>query len=499
MMKKETLAMAETLDIDGEPEGTDGDTKGESDPGTAKRDPKEKSVLVDENDQSLGADDDGNGHQHFRARPVYKRPAFLIGATIVLLVVAVFGIRYWLYARSHETTDDAFIDGHIIQLSSKASGYVAKIYVTDNQQVNAGDLLAELDARDYEAKVTQAKAALDAGLAQQHQAQTQVTLTRANTNSDVQQAAAGVRQARSGVSGAQANASAENSRISQSASAVLSARAGLDQSRAQLAAAMAEAERTSADVRRYQELYSKDEISRQQLDAAIAAARTAAAQVEAARQKVAASEAQVNEARSAESAQTHTAQRAQTQITGAQAQVSEAQGKLAQANTAPQQIAVSEAQAKTAGANLESLQAALDEAQLQLSYTKIYAPEAGRVTRKAVEVGALVQIGQPLMAVVPGEVWVTANFKESQIGTIKPGQSVEVNVDAYSDKTFKGHVDSIQAGTGARFSLLPAENATGNYVKVVQRIPVKIVFDEPPDPQHLLAPGMSVVPQVKVK
>jgi len=301
------------------------------------------------------------------------------------------------------------------------------------------------------------------------------------------------------VSGAQANASAESSRISQAASAVLSARASLDQSRAQLAAAVAEAERTAADVRRYQELYSKDEISRQQLDAAIAAARTAAAQVEAARQKVAASEAQVNEARSAESAQAHTAQRAQTQITGAQAQVGEAQGKLAQANTAPQQIAVSEAQAKTAGANLESLQAALDEAELQLSYTKIYAPETGRVTRKAVEFGALVQIGQPLMAVVPGEVWVTANFKESQIGTIRPGQSVEVKVDAYADKTFKGHVDSIQAGTGARFSLLPAENATGNYVKVVQRIPVKIVFDEPLDPQHLLAPGMSVVSQVKVR
>ena len=136
---------------------------------------------------------------------------------------------------------------------------------------------------------------------------------------------------------------------------------------------------------------------------------------------------------------------------------------------------------------------------MQLSYTKIYAPAAGRVTRKAVEVGALVQIGQPLMAVVPGEVWVTANFKESQIGTIRPGQPVEVIVDAYSDKTFKGRVDSIQAGTGARFSLLPAENATGNYVKVVQRIPVKIVFDEPLDPQHLLAPGMSVVPHVKVR
>jgi membrane fusion protein (multidrug efflux system) len=493
--------MAEKLDINGGPGGTDADAekKAETAPGAGARDLEERSVLVDENAPASSADDDANEHQHFRKRPVYKRPAFLIGAIIVLLVVALFGIRYWLYARSHETTDDAFVDGHIIQVSPKASGYVAKLYVTDNQQVNAGELLAELDARDYEAKVAQAKAALDAGLAQQHQAQTQVTLTRANTRSNVQQAAASVRQARSGVGGAQANAAAERSRISQAAAGVSSARANVDQSRAQLAAALAEAERTNADVRRYQELYSKDEISRQQLDAAVAAAYTADAQVAAARQKVVASEAQVNEARAVESAQAHTATRAQTQITGAQAQVSEAQGRLAQANTAPQQVAVSEAQAQSAGANLESLKAALDAAELELSYTKIYAPEAGRVTRKAVEVGALVQVGQPLMAVVPGEVWVTANFKESQIGKIRPGQSAEVTIDAYSDKTFKGHVDSIQAGTGARFSLLPAENATGNYVKVVQRIPVKIVFDEPPDPQHLLAPGMSVVPQVKVR
>src|SRR6266478_3144860 len=146
--------MAETLDIGGDPEGTDREKKGESDPGTTKRDSKEKTVVVEENDQALGADDDGNGHQHFRTRPVYKRPAFLIGAIIVVLLLAVLGIRYWLYSRSHETTDDAFIDGHIIQLSSKVSGYVARIYITDNQQVRAGDLLAELDARDYQAKVT---------------------------------------------------------------------------------------------------------------------------------------------------------------------------------------------------------------------------------------------------------------------------------------------------------------------------------------------------------
>jgi membrane fusion protein (multidrug efflux system) len=262
--------------------------------------------------------------------------------------------------------------------------------------------------------------------------------------------------------------------------------------------AQAEVVRANADVARYQELYSKDEVSRQRLDQAIATARTAEAQLQAAREKVAAASSQVTEMQAAQNASAENARKAQAQIAAAQAQVQEAQGRFAQANTAPQQVAVSEAQAQTASASIEQLQAAVAQAELELSYTKIYAPDTGRVTHKSVEEGALVQSGQPLMAIVPGEVWVTANFKENQIGSMQPGQPVEITVDAYPDKTFKGHVDSIQAGTGTRFSLLPAENATGNYVKVVQRVPVKIVFDEPPDPRHMLAPGMSVEPEVKV-
>ena len=439
-------------------------------------------------------------HQHVRKRPVYKRPAFLIGAAVVLLIVAIVGLRYWLYARSHESTDDAFIDGHIIQVSPKASGYITKVYVTDNQIVKAGDLVAEIDPRDYEAKVAQAKAALNAGLAQQKQAQTQVTLTRATARANVQQAAAGVQQARSGVAGARAGAASERSRTNQASAGIGTAEANVQQAQSQVAAAQAEAQRANADVQRYQALYEKDEISRQRLDQAIATARTANAQVDAAKQRVAAAEAQVKEARAAAASASQNAQRAQTQVSGAQAQVNEAIGRMAQANTAPQQVAVSQAQAAAAGATLEQLQAAVDQAELELSYTKIYAPEAGRIARKAVEVGALVQVGQPMMAVVPGDVWVTANFKESQIGNIRPGEPVEIIVDAYPNKVFKGHVDSIQAGTGARFSLIPPENATGSYVKVVQRVPVKIVFEPNQiDPQHLMAPGMSVVPEVKVK
>ena len=453
------------------------------------------SPLVDEYGGPL-ADE----HEHVRKRPLYRRPGFLLVVALVLLAAIVFGGRYWLYARSHESTDDAFIDGHIIQVSPKVSGYVLKVYVTDNQQVKQGDLLAELDPRDLEAKADQAKAALNAGQAQQKQTETQVTLTRASTHAIVQQASAGVQQARSNVRGARAGATSERNRTAQAEAGIGAAEANAQQARAQLAAAQAEAARANADVPRYQALAEKDEVSLQRLDQAIATARTANAQVEAARQRVSAAEAQVNESRAATSAQASTAQRAQSQIGAAQAQVNEALGRLSQANTAPQQVAVSQAQAASAGANIQQLEAAVAQAELELSYTKIYAPDDGRVTRKAVEAGALVQVGQPLLAVVPGDVWVTANFKENQIGSIRPGQPVDVSVDAYPDRVFKAHVDSIQSGTGARFSLIPPENATGSYVKVVQRVPVKIVFEPNQiDSQHMLAPGMSVVPEVKIR
>lgn len=432
-------------------------------------------------------------------RPFYKRRGVLIIAGAVLLIGAIIGIRYWLYARAHESTDDAFIDGHIIQVSPKAAGYVAKIYVDDNQQVKAGDLLVEIDARDYEVRLRQAQAALDAGIAKENEAKRNVTLTRATSAATVQQARAAVQRSRSDVTSQQAGAASAQSSAAQAAAAVGTAQANVAQLQAQVRAAQAEVTRASADVERYRTLYGKDEVSKQQLDQAVAAARTANAELESARQRVAAAEAQVNEARAAQAAAAQSAQRARTQIGGAQAGVSESIGRLAAANTAPQEVAVSEAQAATATASTEQLRAQLAQAELELSYTKIYAPEDGRVTRKSVEEGALVQIGQPLLAIVPGDVWVTANFKESQIGGMTRGQPVEITVDAYPDKTFKGHVDSIQAGTGARFSLIPPENATGNYVKVVQRVPVKIVFDEPPDPKHMLAPGMSVVPEVRVR
>lgn len=432
-------------------------------------------------------------------RPLYRRPAFLIVAGVILVAALVYGLRYYAYARAHESTDDAFIDGRVVQVSPKVSGYVVKLHVKENQEVKEGDLIAELDARDFEARLDAARAALAAGAARQREAQAGVQLTRATSSAGVQQASSVVRQARSGVETARAAAAAERSRTSQAGAGVATAQANTAQAQAQVAGAEAEANRANADVARYQELFAKDEVSRQRLDQAIATAQTAAANLEAARRRVAAEEAKVAEARSAEAAAAENARRASTQINAAQAGVGEALGRLAQASTGQQQVAVSQAQAETAGATIEQLRASVEQAELELSYTKIYAPESGRVTRKAIEEGALVQPGQPLMAVVSGEIWVTANFKETQLNEIRPGQPVEITVDAYPGHVFKAHVESIQAGTGSRFSVIPPENATGNYVKVVQRVPVKIIFEPGQlDPNRMLAPGMSVTPEVKV-
>jgi len=452
-------------------------------------------VLVDQHGHALPPEP----NQVPKKVPLFRRPVFLIIGAVVFAVALILGLRYWLYARSHESTDDAFIDAHITQVSPKVSGYVLKVYVESNQLVNKGDLVAEIDPRDLEARLEQAKAALAAGEAKVKEARTGVELTRASSRATVQQASASVQQARAGVTASRAEAASQQARTSQAGATINTASANLRQVRAQLTAAEAELTRAQADVVRYQQLFAKDEVSRQRLDQAIATAQTAEAQVRAAQDRVNAAQSQVNEMEAARAASSENTRKAQAQITGAQAQVREAQGRLAQANTAPQQVAQSEAQAASAGASLEQLHAAVDQAELELSYTKIYAPETGRVTHKSVEQGALIQVGQPLMAIVPGQVWVTANFKENQIGRIRPGQAVEISVDAYPDKVFKGHVDSIQAGTGARFSLLPAENATGNFVKVVQRVPVKITIDDPPDQNHMLAPGMSVEPEVKVR
>jgi membrane fusion protein, multidrug efflux system len=450
-------------------------------------------------DEHTGTEVDHDDEREIIKRPFYRRPLVIVIGAILLLVALIFGLRYYAYARAHESTDDAFVDGEIVQISPKVQGHVLRVHITDNQQVKKGDLLVEIDPSDLQARLDEARAALKEAEARQNAANKNVALTEANTRAARQQAASGVQAARAGVRGAEAQVTTARGRLGQSRAAITAAEENVRQAQAQVAAAQAEATRANADLARYQILYERDEVSRQQFDQVTAAARTANANLEAARTRAAATEAQVTEARAAAQAATGGVEQAESQVGGAQAQVGEAAGRLAAANTAPEQVAVSQAQAQTAGATVEQARAAVEQAELNLSYTKVFAPEDGRVTRKAVEEGQLVQVGQALMALVTGDLWVTANFKETQLNEIQPGQPVEIKIDAYPGRTFKAHVDSIQSGTGARFSLLPPENATGNYVKVVQRVPVKIVFDEPPDPRVVLGPGMSVIPEVKVK
>lgn len=444
-------------------------------------------------------DESGMENETTVQKAMGRRPrAILIGA-IAVIVALVFGIRYYLHSVSHESTDDAFVEARIIQVSSRIEGHVVKVHVQDNQTVKQGDLLVELDSRDLQVKLDQARAVLKAAEAREQAARAGIGLAKATTRGGVQQASSGVLAARSGVDTANAQVNSARERVRQARSSITTATANAQQARAQIRAAEAEAERTSNDVQRYQSLYGKDEISKQQLDSAVSASKVAAAQLAAARDRAAAADAQVNEVKLAEAAAEASLKQAETQVAEAQAQVGTASGRLTEASAGPEQVKVSEAQAGTASAEVQQARAAVEHAELQLSYTRITAPADGRITRKSVETGNFVQIGQPFAALVSDELWVVANFKETQLDHMRPGQAVEVKIDAFPGKTLKAHVDSIQRGTGSRFSVMPAENATGNYVKVVQRVPVKIVFDEKPGGAIPLAPGMSVEPEVLVK
>jgi membrane fusion protein (multidrug efflux system) len=337
-------------------------------------------------------------------------------------VLLIFGIRYVAYALSSESTDDAFIEAHVTPISPKVAGQVVAVPVNDNQDVKEGNLLVEIDPRDYEARLVQARAALDGTTAQHKVAQINLEKSR---------------------------------------SQLTSVQADAAQSAARVASAEAQAVRADADWRRARELLQTGAIAQQDFDSAQAMARSANADLEAARRKTASDEALAAEAQ--------------------------------------QQLAHDQAQIDVAATMIEQAQATTRLAELQLSYTKILAPRDGRVTERSVERGSYVQEGQILLALVPRDVWVVANFKESQLTHMRPGQPAAIRVDAYPGVRYPGHVDSVQTGSGARFSLLPPENAVGNYVKVVQRVPVKIVFDAPPDDGHLLGPGMSVVPVVQVE
>ncbi len=375
-------------------------------------------------------------------------------------LVIVIGIFFlWRYLTSYESTDDAQVDGHVNSVSARVSGHVLKLNVQDNQYVEKGTVLVEIDPADYEVAVAQARAEYADAQAQAAAAGINVPITDVSSSSQVSGAQAGV-------SGAQAGISA--------------ARQQYEAAKSQVVEADANNVKAQNDLLRYKQLIEKQEISQQQYDQAVASALAAAATLRAARA----------------SADSYAAQ-----IEQAQSKLLQAGADLRTAGNAPRTMRATRARALSAQANAEQKKAALDQAELNLVYTKVTAPVSGAVSNRTVEVGQNVQPGQEMMKVIPldyTDLWVTANFKETQLKMMKPGLAAEITVDA-TGKTYKGHVDSIAGASGARFSLLPPENATGNYVKVVQRIPVKIVFETSETKGHELRPGMSVVPKVWIK
>src|SRR5882724_470378 len=378
----------------------------------------------------------------------------LIAGAIVLLVV---GILLWRHFSSYENTDDAQVDGHLNSISARVSGNVLKRLVEDNQFVQAGTPLIQIDPSVYQVALDRAKAAYGDALATAQAAQVNVPITSVGTASQVVSAEGDVQNSVAGISWAKQQ---------------------LDAARAQTEQAEANDVKAQNDLARYKQLVDKQEISQQQYDQAIAAAKASAATVQAARASASGAEQTVKQW---------------------QSKLAQAQANLRSAQTAPQQLAVTRARAESAQAQAAQKKAELDQAQLNLQYTQIVAPVSGVVSNRTVEVGQNVQIGQELMKIINlDDIWVTANYKETQLRHMQPGQAVTISVDAYG-REYKGHVQSISGASGSLFSLLPPENATGNYVKVVQRLPVKITFDSGETREHILRPGMSVEAKVLIK
>jgi membrane fusion protein (multidrug efflux system) len=382
---------------------------------------------------------------------------FRIVLAILIVVLVVAGIFVYHYVTGYESTDDAQVDGHINSISARISGHVVKLNVDDNQYVQAGTVLVEIDPADYQVAYDRAKADFEDAQAAAVAAGVNVPITSVNTTGQVSASEADVDSAGAGIKASQQQ---------------------FEAAKAQLQEAEANNVKAQNDLVRYKQLVDKQEISQQQYDAAVAAAKASAATVEATRAS---------------------ADAAQQQVTQAQGKLVQAQANWANAKTAPRQMQVIRARAASALAEAQRKKADLDQAALNLQYTKIIAPVNGVVSDRTVEVGQNVSPGQEELKVINlDDIWITANFKETQLRKMRVDQPVDIEVDA-NGKTYRGKINSIAGASGARFSLLPPENATGNYVKVVQRIPVKIVLDPGSNSQHELRPGMSVTPKVRIR
>ena len=394
------------------------------------------------------------------ANPKVRRLLLIGGVVLIAILVGLF-----LYYHNRESTDDAQVDGHITPIASKIYGRVAQVLVNDNQPVKAGQVLVKIDPRDYQASLDQAKAQLALAESDARSAGVDVPRTRENV-------ASGTSNADAQLAGATADLASAQATYDQSRTSDLAyAQANIDKSRAN-------AELAQADLARYKPLLDKGEISKQQYDAAKANADATASALKADEQKLEQAQRSVDIAKA--------------QLNAAAARVDQAKAGVASARADTKQVSMRASDAQGKIAKVQEAQALLQAAELNVSYTDIVAPVDGVVTHKQVEPGQIVQQGQGLLVIVPlQDVWVTANFKETQLRKMKAGQKAYVHVDTYG-KTFPGHVDSIAGATGAVLSLLPPENATGNYVKVVQRIPVKIVLDPIPADKAVLRPGMNV-------
>ncbi len=393
----------------------------------------------------------------FHEHPVGARAA----AFLLLAGVIVGGGLFLRNSLAWESTDDAQVDGHIMPLSARINGYVLEVPVIEGQLVHAGDVLVTIDPKDYKIALEQARATFEDAQASAASSRFNIPITSITTRSNVDSATTAVENAEAGFKAAEQN---------------------LESAKAVLEQAEANAARSDADLVRYEQLVAKEDISHQQYDQAVAAAKANRSGVVAGRANVQAAEQAVRQA---------------------QGKLLQARSDLRSAQTAPQQISMTLAKADAADAQARERKAELDQADLNLSYTVVRSPVTGIIGRKTVEVGQNVGIGQELVEVVPlDDVWVTANFKETQLAHMRPGQLVEIKVDAYG-RTWRARVTNMGAGAGSVFSLLPPENATGNYVKVVQRVPVRLDFDRSAgsdfNAEGLLKPGLSVEPEVRVR
>jgi membrane fusion protein (multidrug efflux system) len=403
-----------------------------------------------------------------RRRPQVAR--YLV-AGVVVVVLGVAGYELWRYLSAYESTDDAQIDGHINAVSGRVSSTVIEVLAEDEQYVHAGDVLVRLDPRDYEVALAKAQADLGDAEASLESSRIDVPIIATNTASQLKTATSSRADATAFVLGSERQLTA--------------ARARLDSAQAQVREAEANVKKASDDVTRYKLLVDKNEIPRQQYDTAVSAAAAAQAALDARRASVREAEQNIAVAQSA--------------VDQANQRITQADASIESAMTAPRQVAVSESRARSALAQVAQKKALVDQAKLNLGYCTIVAPVSGIVGKKTVELGQNITSGQQLLAVVPlDDVWVTANFKETQLTHMKPGQRARVTVDA-DGRTYTGTVVAVGGASGSRFSVLPPENATGNYVKVVQRIPVRINLDAGQNGDHRLRPGMSVDPKVYVE